>query len=126
MLAELQRATPQTANPIGVNGKEVTSNDATRPATKSEYAATLEQTGISRQTAHRYQRLAELPESTFEIVQRWDNISHRGVGQHKRLREAAIEKNGQPNSPSERSWRVCAWAWSFDTTAYQQSAYSGF
>jgi hypothetical protein len=70
MLKDLQRATPQTANPIGVNGKEVMFNDATRPATKSEYAATLEQTGISRQTAHRYQRLAELPESTFEAALR--------------------------------------------------------
>lgn len=70
MLAELQRAT--APNPSGLGGhtnKVVTSNDVTQQP-KSEYAATLEQTGISRQTAHRYQRLAELPESTFEAALR--------------------------------------------------------
>ena len=68
MLKDLQRAT--APNPCGLGGhtnKVVTSNDVTQQP-KSEYAATLEPTGISRQTAHRYQRLAKLPESTFEAA----------------------------------------------------------
>jgi hypothetical protein len=70
MLAELKRATPSEANAKGhaVRYESDVSNDAT--SQKSEYAQTLEQTGISRQTAHRYQRLAELPESTFEAALR--------------------------------------------------------
>lgn len=64
MLKDLQRASPGDRKSI-----ESVSNDGTL-IDKSEYASTLEQTGISRQTAHRYQRLAELPESTFEAALR--------------------------------------------------------
>lgn len=72
LLKELARATPQTANSAGVNGKQVMSNDATRPpATQpSPYAETLSRTGISRQTAHRYQALASVPSETFEAAMR--------------------------------------------------------
>jgi hypothetical protein len=61
MLKDLHRATPQQRAESGGIAKSALSNDATKQEQpKSEYAATLEQTGISRQTAHRYHRLAEL------------------------------------------------------------------
>jgi hypothetical protein len=68
LLKELQRATPQTANPTGANGHEDTSNSGTRPPTPapSPYAEALQHNGISRQSAHRYQQLAEVPQATFE------------------------------------------------------------
>jgi len=57
MLAELQRATPAESGSLG--GKVTQSSmskDATRlESPKSEYATTLEQVGISRQTAKRYE-----------------------------------------------------------------------
>jgi hypothetical protein len=49
LLKDLARATPQTANSAGRNGKHVTSNDATRPD-PSHYADALTRTGISRQS----------------------------------------------------------------------------
>jgi len=45
------------------NQYQAVSNDVTQP---SEYASALERTGISRQTAHRYQELAGVPRETFE------------------------------------------------------------
>lgn len=69
MLKDLQRASPtEAAAKSHERYESCVSNDAT--SKKSEYAQTLQQTGISRQTAHRYQRLAELPESTFEAALR--------------------------------------------------------
>jgi hypothetical protein len=58
--ATLERATPQTANPAGRNGKAVTSNDATRPPL-TPYADALARTGVSRQQAARMQALARAP-----------------------------------------------------------------
>jgi hypothetical protein len=67
LLKELQRATPQTANPIGLNGTEVMSNDATRPPKPpTPYAQALASNGISRQSAHRYEQLADVPAPVFE------------------------------------------------------------
>ncbi len=63
LLRELARA--QAPNPRGTNQhSEVMSKGATQP--KSDYAATLDRTGISRQTASSYQALAEVPTSVFE------------------------------------------------------------
>lgn len=67
MLAELQRATPQERAESGGIAKSALSNDWTKQeAIKSEYATTLEQVGISRQTANRYESLARLPDPSFE------------------------------------------------------------
>ena len=64
LLKELHRAEPAERNPAGKNQSSVSSNDATKP--KSEYAETLERTGITKQTASRYQGLADVPKETFE------------------------------------------------------------
>jgi hypothetical protein len=47
-----------------------TRSDLVRPADKvrSEYAETLEQTGVTRQTAHRWQQLAAMPDEHFETA----------------------------------------------------------
>jgi len=58
LLKDLARAT--APNPQGSNQhKEVTPNDAEQP-TPSPYASALQQTGISTQTASRYQALANI------------------------------------------------------------------
>lgn len=62
LLEELARA--KTPNPSGKNQHEVTSNGATQP--QSQYAEALQRTGISRQTAHRYQALADVPMTVLE------------------------------------------------------------
>ncbi|MDR2880495.1 MAG: hypothetical protein LBV29_01145, partial [Azoarcus sp.] len=64
LLKELARA--PTPNPNGIGGKSrkiVTSEVVTQ---QSQYAEALESNGISRQKAHRYQRLADVPAEVFE------------------------------------------------------------
>lgn len=64
LLKELARA--DAPNPAGKNQHEVTSNDRTQA--QSPYAAALADTGMSRQTAHRYQQLADMPRGDFEAA----------------------------------------------------------
>lgn len=61
LLRELARATPIERAQSGGSAKAALSNDATKQPEPSEYAAALESTGLSRQTAHRYQQLADTP-----------------------------------------------------------------
>jgi hypothetical protein len=50
------------------NQHEVTSDGVTQPRQPSPYAKALQSTGISRQTAHRYQALASVP-SWLRMIQ---------------------------------------------------------
>ena len=68
MLAELQRAAPGDRGQGRPSENHVSSLDVIIP--KSEYAQTLEQVGISRQTANRYESLARLPDPSFEAAMR--------------------------------------------------------
>ncbi|GIK83038.1 MAG: hypothetical protein BroJett024_41430 [Alphaproteobacteria bacterium] len=68
LLKELARA--DKPNPDGRNQHEVTSDGVTQPKLPSPYAEALQSTGISRQTAHRYQALANVPSETFESALR--------------------------------------------------------
>lgn len=66
LLKDLARA--DAPNPQGVGGragKVVTSDAGTQ---QSPYAETLERQGISRQAAHRFQALANVPHETFEAA----------------------------------------------------------
>jgi hypothetical protein len=65
LLRDLERTEPKDRSPTGRAG--ISSNDDTK-LTQSEYAETLERTGLSRQTAHRYQQLADVPAETFEAA----------------------------------------------------------
>jgi hypothetical protein len=62
LFKEMQRA--KTPNPDGRKGKPIMSNGVTQ--LKSPYASALESSGISRQTANRYQALADVPKEVFE------------------------------------------------------------
>lgn len=64
LLKELARATPQEVAKAGGHAKAATSDGETQQP--SPYAEALQSTGISRQTAHRYQALANVPNETFE------------------------------------------------------------
>lgn len=55
-------ARAEIPNPNGCKGA-ITSNDGMQFLSKSEYAQALDSAGISPQTAHRYQQLAEVPRS---------------------------------------------------------------
>lgn len=64
LMAGLRRTSKQEASPNGRAGNHVPSLDVI--PNRSEYAETLERTGIPRQTAHRWQQLAKVPEHEFE------------------------------------------------------------
>lgn len=63
LLAEMQRGQGER-NDLGTLSDEGTK----LVPRQSEYAAALESTGISRQSAHRYQQLAAVPSETFEAA----------------------------------------------------------
>ena len=64
LLKELARA--EAPNPTGTNQHEVKSTPKTQP--KSPYASALSETGISRQTANQFQKVANVPEAVFEAA----------------------------------------------------------
>lgn len=65
LLKELARADAGAErNPNGRAGKEPTSQPRTQ--VQSPYATALSDTGISRQTAHRFQALANVPQNVFD------------------------------------------------------------
>lgn len=66
LLKELARATPEETARAGGHGKAATSTPLTQQ--ESPYAKALSDTGISRQTAHQFQALANVPEEDFEAV----------------------------------------------------------
>lgn len=84
LLGELARSTKKEAGVAGAAKKSSTSNGATcyknkqikpaqtsqagMPIDKSPYATTLERSGISKQTAGRWQELAKIPEPEFEAA----------------------------------------------------------
>lgn len=85
LLKELARA--DAPNPSGRNQHEVTSVRETQP-TQSPYAAALEEHGMSRQTASRFQALADIPAETFENALRApEKPTTAGVLKHREARE---------------------------------------
>jgi len=95
LLGELVRATPQTARQIVSNG-----------ATRSPYAEALDRTGISRQTAHRYQALADVPAATFEAALR-DPEKPTTTGllaKAEAARAVQAAKDSAPQMPSDSLW----------------------
>jgi hypothetical protein len=89
-------------------GRGNTSSDATCFGEASEYSAALESAGLSRQTAHRYQQLAEVPRETFEraLAAPDSRPTTNGI-----LRESRIERV-QPIDP--RALRVWGTARDFE------------
>jgi hypothetical protein len=99
LLRDLARATPQTARSIGTTG-QIVSDHKTR-FEGSEYSRTLEQNGLSRQTAHRYEQLAEVPRETFEraLADPENRPTTNGI-----LRESRAEKVQPINPQALRIW----------------------
>lgn len=92
-----------TRNPSGRAGKEPMSRVVTQvPA--SPYAAALEENGITRQTAHRYQRLAEVPKEVFE-----DALS--GPEKPTAVRVIARSKVREAGAPVPKMSDEALWLW---------------
>lgn len=69
LLKELARATPADAARAGGEAKAAISSGVTRQAAApSAYADALQRTRVSRQTANRYEALADVPKETFEAA----------------------------------------------------------
>lgn len=66
LLKELARTDPVDSGKAG-RAKQLGSAQP-EPAPKSEYAATLEDQGIPRSTAKRFEALANVPAETFEAA----------------------------------------------------------
>lgn len=102
LLKELARSA--VPNPTGLGGKAnkiVTSHVVTQ---QSPYAQALEENGISRQKAHRYQRLAEVPEKVFE-----DALS--GPDKPSAVRVAAMAKVRAAEEPVPDMSSEALWIW---------------
>lgn len=116
----MPRSTPQQAADFGGFAKAAVSNDATRqeftpynaPIIPSEFAQALRSTGISRQTAHRYQAVANVPDAVVREVPA--NLSKPPIGRASvlaTLREArfSMPQGGgfRPRrQAAESSWRA--------------------
>lgn len=68
LLRELARATPQEVAQAGGLAKAATSTDETKQTPPSPYAAALADNGMSRQAAHKFQALADIPAEKFEAA----------------------------------------------------------
>ena len=66
LLSEMTRATPAEAGSISNGGKGRTSDDGI--CGSSQFAEALTKNNISRQTAHRYQALAAVPDAVMEAA----------------------------------------------------------
>ncbi len=117
LLKELARTTPQTANPSGLK-REPMSPDATR-VEPSPYAAALEANRMSRQTAHRFQALADVPAETFErprypLLPAWrreeagDGVAS-GLPTLSQLGTGAGRGRKRPRMQSSVRTAICTW-----------------
>lgn len=98
LLRELERATPAER----ANNANATMGRSSDGATNvSEYAATLERVGLSRQTAHRWQELAAVPAETFE--------RHLG-GLGRKPSTAAILEAEKPSEPAIDNASLVIWS----------------
>lgn len=110
LLKDLARA--ETPNPEGRNQHVVTSPEETQPRQPSiseqampkgpsPYAAALSEHGISRQTAHKFQALANIPEADFErALKAPEKPSTKGVIARATVREPTPA----PRVPDDALW----------------------
>lgn len=99
LLKDLPRA-PAGAerNPNGRAGKEPIPNDAELVTTPSPYAQALAETGISTQTASRYQALANVPAAVFEQALRDPEIKPTTT---QLIKQVASKPAPAPQIPDE-------------------------
>ncbi len=108
LLKDLPRAAPEQRNTMGSNQhKEVTPNDAEKPtSTPSPYAKALAETGISTQTASRYQALANVPAAVFESALRDPEIKPTTTQLIKQ-----VATRTEPPAPPHRMPDDSLWIW---------------
>ena len=111
LLRDLARATPAEAAAVGgqTGGRGRDSHvapldKAIQPA--SPYAETLTRTGISRQTAHRYQALAAVPQATFdEALREPTKPTTSGVlAKAEATRVVQQARDPAPQMPADSLW----------------------
>lgn len=106
LLKELARATPAERNQEGAGGKSgkiASSNDGTNQS--SPYAEALSRTGISRQSAHRYQALAEVPKAVFEDAMRApEKPTTSGMLAAEAVRTVQAARDPQPQIAPDALW----------------------
>lgn len=105
LLKDLARA--DSPNPSGLgghSGKVDTSDDRTQqPA--SEYAAKLGELGMSRQAAHRFQAVANIPQSDFErALSGPERPTTAGVLRHAEARAKVRDPLPQPQVTDDALW----------------------
>jgi len=104
LLKDLARATPVEAGSQGGNAKaantlpENVAPPTMRSATPSPYASALQQTGISTQTASRYQALANVPAKVFEEALRDPDVKPTTAALIRQARAP------EPQMPADVLW----------------------
>lgn len=103
LLKELARATPAETAAAGGRAKAATSNDGIQQT--SPYAEALSRTGISRQSAHRYQALAEVPKAVFEGAMRApEKPTTSGMLAAEAVRTVQAARDPQPQIAPDALW----------------------
>lgn len=104
LLKDLARADAGAArNPNGRAGKEPMSGDRTQ--VPSPYAAALQDHGMSRQAAHRFQALADIPEAEFDHALRGpDKPSTSAVLKHAAARAKVHHPAPTPTVSDDALW----------------------
>lgn len=113
LLKELARATNEDRAQSGGLAKAALSADVTKqtisqmamPKGPSPYAAALAEQGMSRQAAHRFQSLADIPERDFEAALRGpDKPTTAGLLKHAEARRAAHSPAPTPVVSDDALW----------------------
>lgn len=104
LLKELARATPSDAGKASGIARTNGSNDATRSQTP--YAEALQRTGISRQTANRYEALANVPKETFEAALREPTkpTTNAILEKGRAMAQVHEARDPQPRMPADALW----------------------
>lgn len=101
LLKDLERATPQDAGSQGGRGNEKSLSAPVTSFSSSPYAAALAEQGMSRQAAHRFQALADIPQAEFEQV----------LSGPAKPSTAAILRQAHTPAPSPKMPDKVLWFW---------------
>ena len=104
LLRELARA--GAPNPVGLGGKSGKIDASTAATHQSPYAQALTDTGVSRQQAHRYQALADVPQATFDEALRTPEIPTRSgvLAKAEAVRVVQEARDPVPKMPAHALW----------------------
>lgn len=106
LLKDLARATPREVAQAGGTAKAATSKGRTKQqSAPSAYASTLADLGMSRQTANRYQAVAEIPEEVFEdALAAPDKTSTAALLRQNEARDVVLKAGPKPAVSDDGLW----------------------